>query len=306
MTSKPLKWVRGRMLRVTRLDGCGQPVFGDASVVTTKGFISVGITTTVDAGTEINVTNANGERCVYEPAKPRFMGHAGEVQFCEVDPEVYTLLTGQEPVLDAAGNAIGFVNDTAVDTNTVGFALEVWMGAPVVECEGDAGVFGYMLLPFLQGGVLGDLTVENAAVTFTVNNFATKDGNGWGVGPYDVVLDSMNNPSPLLTPLTSTSHLLAITTDVPPPEPQYGARPLLDPTDDAITDVTPTVDDLEVTFAPDPAGSDPWWIDFGDGTWDYSGDGSNIVHTYGAAGTYEFTAHRGTSTVTDEVTVPGA
>jgi len=53
--------VRGRAMRVTRLDGCGRPVYGDGSVGVSDGFVSVAFTANTDEGEEINVTNAAGK-----------------------------------------------------------------------------------------------------------------------------------------------------------------------------------------------------------------------------------------------------
>jgi hypothetical protein len=96
------------------------------------------------------------------------------------------------------------------------------MGVPGVACSGDAGAFGYLLLPCLQGGVIGDFTIENAAITFTVTGATTKDGNGWGVGPYDVVEDADGDAAPLPDPLDPDDHLYAVFTTIEPPEPTDG------------------------------------------------------------------------------------
>jgi len=305
MVTRCASYVRGRVLRVTRLDACGRPVYGPDSVVTSAGFVSVAYTANIDDGEEINVPNANGDRCIYEPAKPTFLGYTVEVTFCNVDPDLFAMMTGQRVITDAFGDVVGFTMDTAVDSASSAFSLEVWAGSPATSgcAEGAEGNFGYVLLPFLQGGVVGDFTIENAEVTFTVSNASTKDGNAWGVGPYDVVLGADSNPAPLSEPLTPTEHLLFVQTGVAPPEAQCGARPLLDPDAAPLTDVTATPTLLSVVFAPTPSGSDPWWIDFGDGTWDYEALGTNITHVYAAAGTYTFTAYRNDSTVTDTVTV---
>jgi hypothetical protein len=55
-TTKCLSLVKGRRIRVTRLDNCGRPVYGDDSQVVSKGFISVGFTANTTESDEINVT----------------------------------------------------------------------------------------------------------------------------------------------------------------------------------------------------------------------------------------------------------
>lgn len=310
MTTKCASFVRGRVLRATRLDGCGRPVIGDDSVVVSKGWTSVAYTANTDEGEEINVTNAAGETCVREPAKPKFLGYTVEITFCNVDPDVFAMLTGQRTIVDDVGDVIGFTMDTAVSAGDVNFALEVWAGSPAGNaCDNpgaSGGTYGYFLLPFVQGGVVGDFTIENAEVTFTVTGAATLDGNAWGRGLYPVLLDATGNPALLVDPLTKTDHLLAIITGMAPPAAHCGARPYLDPSDPALTGVTATPTLLDVVFAPTPAGSDPWWIDFGDGVWDYSDTGGDISHTYDTAGTYSFVAYRGASVFTGTVSVTEA
>ena len=73
--------------------------------------------------------------------------------------------------------------------STTGFALEVWTGSPAAMPATrtllvQRDLAGYFVLPNIQGGVLGDFTIENAAITFGVTGGSTKDGNTWGVGPY--------------------------------------------------------------------------------------------------------------------------
>lgn len=305
MATRCASYVRGRVLRVTRLDACGRVVYGPDSVVTSAGFVSVAYTANIDDGEEINLPNANGDRCVYVPAKPSFLGYTAEITFCNVDPDLFAMMTGQRVVTDAFGDVVGFTMDTAVSSDDSAFALEVWAGSPTTTgcADGATGNFGYVLLPFLQGGVVGDFTIENAEVTFTISNASTKDGNAWGVGPYDVVLGADSLPAPLPDPLIPTEHLYFVQTGVAPPEAQCGARPLLDPDADALTDVTATPTGLSVEFDPTPASTDPWWIDFGDGTWEYSADGSAITHVYPGDATYDWIAYRNDSTVEGSVVV---
>lgn len=215
--------VRGRSMRVTAVDGCCAPAYGDADgQVVTEGFVSVALTANITEPEEITVTNANGQTCVRDAGCPEFNGYSVELTFCDVNPCLFSIVTGQPAVLDADGEVIGFRMNSDVRVCDLGFALEVWMGVPGVACSGEAGAFGYLLLPCLQAGVIGDFTIENAAVTFTVTGASTKDGNGWGVGPYDVMGDAAGVAGPLANPLEPNDHLLAAFTTIGPPEPTDG------------------------------------------------------------------------------------
>jgi hypothetical protein len=297
--------VRGRAMRVTKLDGCGRPVYGPDSVAVSDGFVSVAFTANTDDGDEINVTNAAGKTCVREVPCPTFLNYGVEIEFCNVDPALFAILTGQTSYNDDAGVVSGFRVNSDISACDSGFALEIWTGVPGVACDettsADAAPAGYLLLPYLQGGVFGDFTVENDAISFTVTGAQTKTGSGWGVGPYDVVRDATGTPGPLRDPILSGDHLDVEYTDVPSPTPGCGTLPLLDPSAPALTAITPApAAGNVVAFSATPAGSDPWWIEFGDGEWDYADQGGDLTHTYATPGTYKYVAHRGSSTVTGD------
>lgn len=190
--TKCLSFVKGRRIRITKLDSCGRPIYGDSTSVVSKGFISVGFTANTTNSDEISVTNAAGEVCVYEAAVTSLTGYGIEIQFCAVDPELFSLVTGQPLVLAADGSTVsGFDVDTSVGVENSNFALELWAGSPTGDACSDPnaqGNYGYILLPYLSGGILGDFTVENGAVTFTLTGANTKDGNSWGAGPYAVMV----------------------------------------------------------------------------------------------------------------------
>lgn len=312
MPTKSFAPVRGRRLRVTRLDNCGRPVYGDDSVVVTKGFITASFTSNTAESDEINVTNASGETCIFEPSVASFNGYNIELTLCDVDPELVTLLTGQTNVVDAFGNIVGFDIETGVSLNDVSYAFELWTGvANAASCDTDGaqGSFGYMLLPFMQGGILGDFTVENGAVNFTITGSKTKEGASWGAGPYAVQRGLNGAAGPLLQPVSTRAALRTILVDVAPPEPAVGSRPLMDPTTTPLVSVTATATGMNAAIAvmPDAAEGEAVWYDFGDETWDYvvasASDGGDTEHTYARAGTYTISAFNGGSKVTTTVTV---
>jgi len=233
--------VRGRRMRITRLNGCGVPIDGVASQVVTDGFISVGFTSQQTEAEDIEVTNANGDICVSDKGKASFNGYGLDITLCNVNPCLMEMLTGQPVVIDADGETVGFRMNTKTKTETVGFALELWLGVPGVSgCGGtsDAGSYGYLLIPFVGPGVVGDFTVENAAINLAITGSSTKDGNGWGVGPtsYKPVPGVGGAaPAQLPAPLDVNDHLYMVWTSVAPPEPTDGCIALNPP---AITGVT--------------------------------------------------------------------
>jgi IPT/TIG domain len=246
-TSFPL--VRGRTMRVTKVGGCCEPLAGDDNMVVTDGFVSVALTSNITEPEEIVVTNANGQTCVRDPGCPEFNGYGVELTFCDVSPCLFAIVTGQPAVLNHDGDVVGFRMNSDVNICGQGFALEVWMGVPGVACTGEEGAFGYLLLPCLQSGVIGDFTIENAAVTFTVTGASTRDGNGWGVGPYnDVVTDGSGNPASLPEALDTNDHLYVAFTTQAPPEPTDGCAAL-------VVTTPPSIDSLNPITGPEAGGT---------------------------------------------------
>lgn len=312
MVSKGRGAFKGSRLRATRLDGCGRVVYGDASQGVSKGFVSVAWTANTTEVAAVEQQNANGDPCIFEPAKQRLTGYSLTMVFCEVDPELFSLITGQRVYVDENGDAIGFAISTDVDLGNQGFALEVWAGAPAGDACDDVaaqGEFGYFVAPYLQGGILSDYTIENGAINFTISGAVTRNGNRWGSGPYNVMMNA-GVPSPLITPLERNDHKLLIWVTLAPPAPFYGTRPVLDPESTPITAVTAAVGDSpsEADFTFTGATADtPVFIDFGDGEWDYVADGlTGASHTYAANGTYTVKAQTNGSVVTTQVTIPFA
>lgn len=301
--AKKASLLRGRLMRATMLDRSGRPIYGDSSVVTTEGFITASMTTSTEEGEAITVTKANGNICVSEPGAPSFSGFGAEIEFCDVDFALFEILTGQPVVLDAYGVIIGITETTSVDLTGVNFALELWLGA-VGNTSGPSanadGQWGYMLMPFVGGGVIGDVSVANAAISFTVTGMKTKDGGRWGAGPHNVELVA-GVPAPLSTPMGPKDHRRTQFVEVAPPEVFVGATPLLDPSTPAVTSIAIVATGLSAKITPTPAGG-PMWYTFGDGEWDYSETGA-YTHEYKAAGTYTVVGHRGKTKATKAVKV---
>jgi len=209
--------VLGKRLRVTELDVCGNvPVSGECVQVTTDGFISVNLTAEVEDGTEIITRKADGSLCVNELTDSSFKRFTMEAEFCGVDPDLLSKVTNADPYDDYADEVAGIV--VPEGTITKRFALELWTGLSGRACEpGEEEASGYLLLPFVGGGVMSDIAVDGEnAVTFGVTGAYTKGGNAWGVGPYDVLSDT-GVAAPLPTALDPLDHLLLIETGIAPP-----------------------------------------------------------------------------------------
>lgn len=309
-TTRGVALIKGRKIRVTRLDGCGRPVFGEYGQAVSDGIVSVGFTANTVDSDEINVPNFAGDRCVYEPSVTSLAGYSLEVVFCNIDLDVFEMITGQSLVFGYNGEVIGLEVDTKVDVSNSGFALEVWAGAPAGDVCDDPnaqGAFGYVLLPRLEGGYLGDFSIENGAINFTLTGASTREGNRWGTGPYPVMLNQTGDESPLSQALSPTAALRLQIVDMLPPEAAVGARPLLNPALANLTSITAVVgsDPLTADLTTTPAATGAVWWDFGDSGWDYVAAPGATDHSFATAGTYTVRASQnGTHWTTVQVVVP--
>lgn len=224
MTTKCYAQVRGRVIRVTRLDSCGNPDPGASAVVVSKRVSTVTIDEVTDDGTNIRERNFGDELCIVDDAFSQIIGYTADINLCGVDPELVSLLTGQPVVTNAAGDIVGFDATTNIDLDSFGFSLEVWSRIAGAACDPSGfRPWGYTLFPFLKGGRIGGFSFENGPVSFTISGAQTRDGNGWGVGPFDVDRDETTAPSPLNSAIGVNTHYRNIMVTLDPPAASCGA-----------------------------------------------------------------------------------
>lgn len=185
MAQKVLKSVKGRRIRVTRLDECGLPVEGSCTTLVTDGFIQVVLSAEVEAGEEMTQKNAWGDFCISEKDSDRFKWVNVTINFCEVNPNLVDIIGGDSvvPIVGASTTTIGF--QVNANGNAQSFALELWTKAAGQDaCEGGTVEWGYFVVPFITNGRIdGDITVENGPLTFSMRGDGQQDV-GWGENPY--------------------------------------------------------------------------------------------------------------------------
>lgn len=214
--------IHAKRMRLTKLDDCGAPVTAalNKSTLVTKGIVKITVSPEYEDGEDTVQKNGNGEIDwqYKDPDQLKYL--KVEAQFTGVDPEAFSMITGQPIVLDAAGNAVGYkVTRKPITAN---FALETWSDVPGGACAAGFQPFGYFGLPFIGSGRIGDVELSASAAEFTMSA-TTKPGNGWGHGPYAVVRDEDDLAVPLLEALTGDDHHIAQLTTVAPPAVTNGA-----------------------------------------------------------------------------------
>jgi hypothetical protein len=221
--------LQGLALRATKLDSCCNPIEGECSTVVSESYISLALTAEIEAADEFTVKLANGSLCLSETGSPTLKRYNVVATICRADPDLLNIFAGLNTVLDWDDNPVGFQVPTGL-SNGAKFALEFWTRVPSDICEAGADVqYLYWLLPCLEDGQIGDFTVENGPMNFTLTANATPSST-WGVGPYDVVgQDISGTPGPLLEAIPDDVPLHVSLTVVPPPVEQCGCQPLVLP-----------------------------------------------------------------------------
>lgn len=295
--------VKGKMLRLTQLDTCGNPVLvnGWPVHVTSKGFVSVEYEPEFDDGDEIEQKNADGDACVYEPGRRRTKFYNVTIVVCGVDPELFQLWSGMPLILDENGAATGIRMTSQLNVDSA-VAVELWSGTALKKCPPGSSAsrprYGYFLLPNVIDGVVTDFTIENGAANFTLSGKAI-DGSGWDVGPYEVYLRS-TGVAKLPDPIGDRDLLHMDWTMLPPPAPSSGIAPR--PADGALAKDPADTTGMTTRFTPSYVPAAPgnaYTIEWGDGAMSAGpASAGTVSHQYTTAGTYLVTLTDGTTGVT--------
>jgi hypothetical protein len=218
MATKILKSIKGNVIRVTRLDECGNPVVGTCSTVVSECFVSVTLSGEYETGDEFVQKSAWGTLCISDKDPDQLKRVNVAISMAEVNPDIMDIITGSTPVVDS-GNTVGSTWGSTVQDQA--FALEVWTKSTGTVCSTTAPLWGYFLVPFIRNGKLdGDLTIENGALTAGVMGEAfpaPDDGTGdstWDTSPY--------TPNPFLVAFPAGDIFGIITTDEQPPTDTAG------------------------------------------------------------------------------------
>lgn len=286
MATRKFTAFNGRRMRLTRVDACGRPIYGVGSQLVTSGFVSIEMSGEVREGTEIEQVNAAGELCLSEKGADQLKWLSVGANFCDIDPDAVVMFNPNNTALtDWQGNTIGFAESDTQDISR-GVAIEVWAdvaGEDLCDDPNASQTWAYFLLPWVVGGTLGDLTIENAALTTTVNSRTKRNGK-WGVGPYNIMAASANTDGPLLAPVGPREHRRVFLTTVAPPEAAAGAQPLSNPDGPEFT-LAEGATPLTSAVTTAAAGQ---MVNWGDGTAPAALTANTPAnHAYTTAGTYD-------------------
>jgi len=191
MSTRVIKSIKGRRIRLTQLDNCGTPVdvSDGCGTVVSDGFISVTLSGQYVTGQQFQARDIFGTLCVNDSDPDQLVSVSVSIELCEVHPDVLSIILGEQPVL-VSGEAEGF--SFGAERNWSSFALEVWTKAVGESCDGR---WGYFVVPYNRNGKLdGGVTINNGTLTVTCAASAQPATAAWGTGPY------LSNPFPASFP----------------------------------------------------------------------------------------------------------
>ena len=221
MATKILKSIKGKTVRLTRLDECGEPVEGSCTTLVSDCFVSVTLTGEYESGEEFIQKNAWGDLCINDKDPDILKRVSVAIQFAEINPDALDIIAEANPVT-VGGNVVGATFGT--DVNSSSFALEVWTKRTGVDCTApNSQEWGYFLIPFIRNGKIdGDITIENGALTLGVMGDAFAASAAWGTGIY--------SPNPFGTNFPVGDIFGMVVTTVQPPSDTAGCVPYVVPT----------------------------------------------------------------------------
>lgn len=219
MATKILKSIKGKTIRLTRLDSCGNVVEGSCSSLVAECFVSVTISGEIEAGDEYLVKNAWGDFCINDKDADRIKWANVSINFAEINPDALDILANASPVINGS-DTIGATFGT--EANESAFALEVWTKRTGQDCAPGDAEWGYFVVPFVKNGRIdGDVTVENAALTMTVVGQGFPAPATWDVTPY------VSNP--FVEPFPAGELFGMVVTTVQPPADSNGCVAIVGP-----------------------------------------------------------------------------
>src|SRR5690625_3713179 len=101
-------FIGAHVMRITRLDNCGRPLYGEDSQAVTDGFVSVEFAPEVEEGEDYTLRNAAGKLCISERGPDALQWINVTIEFCNVDPCLWTIMNPAWPVVkNAQGKSPG-------------------------------------------------------------------------------------------------------------------------------------------------------------------------------------------------------
>jgi hypothetical protein len=218
MATKNLKSIKGKVVRLTRLDDCGNVIEGSCSTVVAECFVSVTVAGEYEAGDEYIQKSAWGALCINDKDSDILKRVSVSIEFAEINPDALDIITGANPVIDGY-DTIG--QSWGTEYNESSFALEVWTKRAGVDCP-PSGIqeWGYLVIPFIRNGKIdGDISIANETLTMSVMGEGFNAPASWNTTPYA--------ENPFMVPFPAGDVFGMVVTTVQPPADTDGCVPFV-------------------------------------------------------------------------------
>jgi len=219
MVAECVNAIHGEVVRLVKLDVCGNPVTGASSaVVVTDGFIRITPSPQYLDGQEHQQVKANGQLCNYKRDKPQLTRVELLIDWCVLDPDAIVIVTGDTLIANAGTTGTGVAFGEGLVTAR--YSLEMWQQVTGPNaCDPTTGLQRYVYWAFMNvgNGKVNQFTFENAPFEFHTTGETEKVGPLWGNGP--------GSAGPWIpSAITNlTKHYLYNVTTTPPPVSACGA-----------------------------------------------------------------------------------
>jgi hypothetical protein len=213
MADRQVAPIKARVIRLVKLDVCGNPVTGSTSAQWVgKGFTEVQVSPDYEEGEEFLTKLADGTLCVNQKDANSLKRAGIEGHFCTLSPDMIQMMTGETEILTGSGTVTGTGMMFGTSITDDRFSMELWQpvsGTGVCDPASGLPLYVYWAFPNVTNAMIGDFTFENGVFDFTIS--AETDGAGY------LWLDGPGTPTWLPGPVPAGIHyLFNITTTAPP------------------------------------------------------------------------------------------
>lgn len=270
---------RGDRIRITKVDQCGRPVYGECNSIVTKGIVTIAEEPQTEDPEPLEQVAFDGiEKCFSEPGCATVTSRTITITWCAISFDAFLFMNpNHRPIYDDAEQIVGLFESDKIDCSA-GYAVEVWTqvagASDVCTGEEDSGQWMYTVYPWISGATPGEITIGGDEVVTYTSIGNTKTGSRWGKGPYQVAIVD-GRPQGLREPFDpdgKEAKAYMVTTVAPPPidcDCQEVPRPIPDPADLIVTGLPNEVPRNTVVIRVDNHGLGPVVV-----CWDGSGGGS--------------------------------
>lgn len=205
--------IKGRVLRVTLLDTCGNVVTGTSGAqIVSSGFTQVSSSAQYDTGDRTINRTADDALCVNDKVPDILTNFELDMMFCLFDPGLVANTISPARLLTSSASPTGTGFALAEGAAVTHWSLEVWqrVSGRAACTSGGLTQWVYNAWPHLTDGKIGDYLISSApsVLEITANSLAVSPnwtiGNTWlGAGAVSVVPDHWFQNLTTATPPTA-------------------------------------------------------------------------------------------------------